>query len=136
MMLRNGLGLYEGQPGYDPKHPWYLPGAMHTDYECKQLVAQGRGVEDLCVFAIHAGTPPYDYVKPSYVPSVAEIAMGTPAAIVGGVANAAGQTAGVVFTGAADGVKKTLDLSGSLLMFGAIAVAALVFFPALLGGRR
>ena len=136
MMLRRGLGLYEGQPGYDPLHPWYLPGALHTDYECKQLVSQGKGVEDLCVFAIHEGTPPYDYVRPSNVPSVAQIAIGTPAAIVGGVANAAGQTAGVVFSGAASGIGSQLSLPGGLLAMGAIALAALVFVPILLGGRR
>ncbi len=131
MAQRRGLGLYEGQPGYDPMHPWYLPGAMHTDFECKQLVAQGKGVEDLCVFAIHAGTPPYDYVKPANVPTVAQIAIGTPAAFVNAGAQAAGQAAGVAFTGAADGLLDRLSIPGGLLAAVAIGVAALILVPAL-----
>jgi len=118
------LALYEGQPGYDPLHPWWLPGAMHTDFECKALVQQGKPVDDLCVFAFHQGTPPYDYVRPSNVPSVVQVAINTPGDILGGGAETISHAAGKVGSGVGDGLASGLSLSG-VMVFGVIALVGL-----------
>lgn len=118
------LGVYPGDSCRDPQHPWWIPDAMHTAYECACMASQNRDTEDLCVFAMPGGTPA-TYTRPSNVPSIPQIILETPGWLASGAVEGAGMT---VSYAAKETVKA---MTPSSIVWVGVGVAALL----LLKGR-
>lgn len=105
----NGLGLSPSDPCYDPNHPWYLPDFINDDVECACMAAAETGVYPLGE-------------QCSTVSGVAQTMGAQAGSVVGAVSNVAGGIVG----GAASGISSTIGLSGTVLLVGGLAIAALI----------
>lgn len=98
-----GLGLAQGDPCYDPNHPWYdfgLESLFNTDAECACLESSGRPLGDQCAtFSGVVGTM-----------------SGQAGAVVGGAASAVGEGIGTGIATGAGSFAQSVNLSGLMLL--------------------
>lgn len=124
MAILSGLGAGVSDSCRDPLHPWWMPGFVHTDYECKCFQTEGRPADKQCIESPHfkVGTPPYDYKQNPDVPTYTDVVLETPGYVVGAAANLVGKAAG----GAAKGLYDTVDWGGLAILGLVTAVSVYV----------
>lgn len=123
-MRIGGLGLSPSDPCYDPNHPWVLPNAFATAFECKCLADSG----DHSPCSPWWGGTPVDY-------------SGTNTGVIENIAAAVGETAGDVVAGTANAVATGAGAAAESLNFGgyatlaALLLGAVVVLPMVLNRR-